>query len=57
MCQANASSSTRPDRESLERACCAWDTAMANGDMAALANLYAARFEPDGEHASSLGSA
>jgi hypothetical protein len=57
MCQANASSATRPDRESLERGYHAWDTAMANGDMAALANLYAARLEPDGKHASSLGPA
>ena len=57
MYQANASSATRPGHESLERDYRAWDTAMANGDMAALANLYAARLEPDGEHASSLGPA
>jgi hypothetical protein len=56
MCQANASSATRPDRESLERGCRAWDTAMANGDIAALASLYAARLDRDEEHASSFRS-
>jgi hypothetical protein len=57
MCQANAPFATKPDRDSPERNFRAWDTAMANGDMAALANLYAARLEPDGKHASSLGPA
>lgn len=57
MYRANASSTTRPVRESLEQGCRAWDTAMADGDMAALANLYAARLDPDGEHASLLGPA
>jgi hypothetical protein len=57
MCQASASSATRPNREALDQGCRAWDTAMANSDMATLAHLYAARLEPDAEHASSLGPA